>query len=50
MAIRSLFYTHDKLQAKGGTYSYDVVNTTFKGKLKKLHSCNNQCKLQYKLV
>jgi two-component system nitrogen regulation sensor histidine kinase NtrY len=27
------FYTDNKLQAKGGTYSYDIINSTFKGQL-----------------
>ena len=27
------FYKDNKLQAKGGTYGYDIINTTFKGRL-----------------
>ena len=29
------FYFDDKLQSNGGTYGYDIINTTFKGPLKK---------------
>ncbi len=27
------FYDHNKLKAKGGSYDYDIINSTFKGRL-----------------
>ena len=36
------FYSDNKLVSKSGTYSYDLVNTTFKGQLKKYTTTTTQ--------